>query len=111
MMVVYEVNLVVDAAIADEYERWLAGHIKEMLEVPGFFRARWYARNPQDEGGAPSDDAYWTVQYDVYTREDLNRYFREDAARLRGDAITRFGGRFSASRRVLVPRSLEAPPA
>ncbi|PKN55522.1 MAG: DUF4286 domain-containing protein [Deltaproteobacteria bacterium HGW-Deltaproteobacteria-14] len=110
-MVVYEVNLVVDAAIVGDYERWMAAHIKEMLQIPGFFRARWYGRNPQDEGDAPSSDTHWTIQYDVYTRDDLNRYFREDAARMRGDGVARFGDGFRASRRILVPRSLEATPA
>ena len=109
MMVVYEVNLRVAAAIAPEFERWLVGHIKEMLAIPGFFRARWYTRDGADEGATGGDDeVLWTVQYDVYTRDDLDRYLREDAGRMRDDGVARFGGRFSASRRVLAPRSLEA---
>ncbi len=111
MLVVYEVNLVVDAAAAVEFERWMADHIREMLEIDGFFRARWYRRQPEDEGSPSSDDVHWTVQYDVYTREQLNRYFREDAARMRSDGLARFPDRFRASRRILMPRSLTAPPA
>src|SRR5690606_33096035 len=103
-----EVNLRVAAAIAPEFEVWLAGHIKEMLAIDGFFRARWYTRDAADEGAdAGRDEVLWTVQYDVYTRDDLDRYLREDVGRMRGDGIARFGDRFSAGRRVLAPRSLE----
>lgn len=110
-MVIYEVNLDVEGGIAAEYERWLAAHVQEMLEIDGFFRARWYERLPNDEGRAGEDVKLWTVQYDVYTREQLDDYFRRHAARMRGEGIERFGDRFSASRRILTPRSLGAPPA
>ena len=38
-MVIYEVNLAVDAEIAAAYRAWLAPHIGEVLEVPGFVSA------------------------------------------------------------------------
>jgi len=110
MIVIYEVNLSVDSAIADAYAAWLADHIREMLKIPGFFRARWYERRPEDEGRDPAEVALWTVSYDVYSRDDLERYFREDAPRMRGDGVARFGGRFEASRRILEPRSLGGEP-
>ncbi|MFT7580793.1 MAG: hypothetical protein ACI9MR_002467 [Myxococcota bacterium] len=107
MMVIYEVNLAVDQAITRAFEKWLGTHIAEMVEIDGFFRARWYNRRPQDESGAPEGGkTLWTVQYDVYTRADLDRYFANDAARMREDGVKRFGGGFSASRRILYPRSL-----
>ena len=38
--VVYEVNLDLDASIADDYRAWLEAHIREILGLPGFVGAR-----------------------------------------------------------------------
>ena len=38
-MVVYEVNLEFDVAIAAAYREWLGSHIKELLALPGFLSA------------------------------------------------------------------------
>lgn len=38
MAVVYEVNLEVDADIADAYVAWLVPHMAEMLAIDGFLQ-------------------------------------------------------------------------
>ena len=107
-MVVYEVNLEVEAEVADAYAAWLAPHIDEVLAVLGFVSAEWWSVEP--DGGPDGEDrqpdapARWCVQYRVESRAALQAYFDEHAERLRGDGLARFGGRFRASRRVLVPR-------
>ena len=103
-MVIYEVNLAVDAEVADAYAAWLAPHIDEVLAVPGFVSAAWWAVEPE-VARPPDARRQWCVQYRVESREALQVYFDEHAARLRGDGLDRFGGRFEAARRVLVPRS------
>lgn len=101
-MVIYEVNLTVDVDVAAAYAAWLAPHIAEVLAVPGFQTARWFEVEPDD----PSDGRrQWVVQYRVESREALQAYFDDHAARLRGDGLDRFGGRFTATRRVLRPRA------
>ena len=97
-MVIYEVNLAVDRDVAPAYAAWLGPHIDEVLAVPGFVSAEWWAV----EDDAPS--VRWCVQYRVESRAALAAYFVDHAARLRGDGLDRFGGRFEATRRVLVPR-------
>ena len=48
-MVIYEVNLTVDAEIADDYAAWLGPHIKEILEVDGFLSVEWFEVETEDE--------------------------------------------------------------
>ena len=100
-MVIYEVNVAVDAEVADAYAAWLAPHIDEVLAVPGFVSAEWWAVEPD---GAARQRAEWCVRYRVESRDALQAYFDEHAERLRGDGLARFGGRFQATRRILVPR-------
>lgn len=99
-MVVYEVNLAVEAEIAEAYAAWLGPHIAEVLAVPGFVSARWW----DVEADADDGRVRWCVEYRLESREALETYFAEHAERLRGDGLDRFGGRFEASRRILRPR-------
>jgi len=98
-MVLYEVNLRVDAGIAEEFDAWLTPHVAEMLTFPGFEKARRWVRLDPPEAEAPS--VWWTVHYEVDSMASLQAYFDGPAARMRGDGLTRFGGRFDATRRIL----------
>ena len=40
MALIYEVNLSVERAIADDFRAWLIEHVQDMLELPGFTDAR-----------------------------------------------------------------------
>ena len=104
MSVIYEVNLRVDRDIAQEYAAWLKSHMEEMLEFDGFESATWFEREPEMEG-AQGDRELWTIHYRVSTRAHLDRYLIEGAARMRGDGLERFDGRFEATRRVLAIRA------
>lgn len=98
-MIVYEVNLEVDAAILPEYRRWLDAHIHSILGLPGFVSAdRFDVREPPAAEGRHG----LCVQYRLRSEEDLQRYLREQAPRLRADGEQRFGSRFTARRRVLL---------
>lgn len=96
-MLIYEVNLHVDAEIAGAYAAWLSQHIEEMLEIDGFERAVWYE---VEEDGRE----HWSVHYYVESREALEAYFDGPAERMRGQGLERFQGHFSADRRVLAAR-------
>lgn len=98
-MVLYEVSLAVDAEIAEAYAAWLAPHIAEMLALDAFTHAMWY----DVEGDDPAR-VHWCVQYRARDRGALQAYLDRDAARMRGDGLSRFRGRFTATRRVLTSR-------
>jgi hypothetical protein len=98
--VVYEVNLSVDAAIADAYRAWLHGHVRELLALPGFVDAGVYeVSDPAPSAGMLS----LCVQYRLRDAAALDHYLREHAPRMRAEGVARFGDRFRASRRVLEP--------
>lgn len=96
--VIYEVNLDLDAAIADEYRAWLREHIAQICALPGFLGADLHAVT--DPAPAPGRSAL-SVRYRLRDAAALDDYLREHAPRLRAEGTARFGGRFNASRRVL----------
>ncbi len=96
--VIYEVDLWIDAAIADEYRGWLPTHVDEMLALPGFVNARIFeVLEPAPAIG----ENVLCVQYTLRDRAALDDYLRLHAPRLRGEGIARFGDGFRAQRRVL----------
>jgi len=104
-MLIYEVNLTVDEAIATEYSTWLREHIREMLKLDGFEAAAWYSRS-DDIDALPGDDApagprHWTIHYQVASQDHLQHYFDDAAERMRQDGKDRFGDQFTAERRIL----------
>lgn len=100
-MIIYEVNLDVDADVADAVAAWLPGHIQELLALDGFVSATWYDR----DGDAP-DQVLWTVQYVLRDYAALSDYLEVHAPRLRQDGVDRLGGRFTATRRILATREV-----
>jgi len=105
--VTYEVALAPDPAILREFDLWLEGHVAEMLRLPGFDSA---SIHPAEEPGTGRPER--VVRYRLESREALERYFREHAARMRADGLNRFGDRFSATRRIVEEghRADGAPP-
>jgi hypothetical protein len=99
-VIVYEVNLDIDAAVFDEYRAWLVQHVQEILRLPGFAGAEVFeCREPPAAAGRRSLCAVYRVAGEA----DLQRYLREDAPRLRAEGIARFPGKFAATRRILAP--------
>jgi hypothetical protein len=97
-VIVYEVNLDVREDIYADYRAWLAAHIGEILALPGFVAAEIF--DVRDPAPAPGRRAL-TVSYRLADQASLERYFAEHAPRLRADGERRFGGAFTATRRVL----------
>lgn len=97
-MLVYEVNLCVDGDVAEDMATWLRDHIQDMLAFDGFEGATWYQLDPED------GRQRWTIHYRVASWQPLNHYFEHHAPTVRQDGRDRFGGSFSADRRVLYER-------
>ena len=103
-MVIYEVNLAIEAEVGNSFEHWLRKHIAAMLEFDGFEHASWYWRRAEDEGAMPDGRILWTVQYHVRDRVALDAYLDGPAEEMREQGADKFRGYFSASRRILLPR-------
>lgn len=97
-MIVYEVNLDVREDAYADYRAWLAGHVLEMLALPGFVSAE--TLELREPAPAPGRRAV-TVQYRLTDATALARYLAEHAPRMREAGLARFGGAFAATRRVL----------
>ena len=98
--VVYEVNLAVQPAVVDEFRAWLHRHVDEMLDIDGFVGADI---REQTEPRHPEAAVTWSVRYYLESDAALDVYLREHAERMRADGMQRFGGRFTASRRIFGP--------
>lgn len=95
-MVIYEVNVVVQPEIAEEYPPWLYAHVEAMLTLPGFVAGT--VLREEYEG----TEQRFVVHYRVESRQALERYFSEHAERMRSDGLRRFGNKMSATRRILL---------
>jgi len=94
-MVIYEVNLTINRAIYSEFTLWLKEHVNEMLQFPGFIQASVFKLEEEI-----SDQGKLTIQYQLGSRADLDRYFTEFAPRMREEGIKRFNDKYSAERRI-----------
>lgn len=92
---VYEVTLEIDREVADDVEGWLAGHVDDMLAVPGIIEAKTYALEDSDER------VRRVTLYHFESDAHLARYLEGPAKALRQSTTDRFGECFTAHRRVL----------
>jgi hypothetical protein len=89
-MVIYEVTAVVEPERAAEYEQYIRRHIPDLLATGCFTRASF-------EKAAPGR---YRVRYQADMREDLDRYLRDHASRLRADFSRHFPSGVEISREV-----------
>ncbi|MCI0516973.1 MAG: DUF4286 family protein [Woeseiaceae bacterium] len=94
--VIYEVSLDIEPDIVGEFDAWLAGHIDDMLTIPGFISARTFVLEDSGDGKARR-----VTHFHLESEADLEQYLSGPAAAMRQAATDRFGDRFTASRRVL----------
>lgn len=94
----YEVTLSVDREIVEEFDAWLAEHIREMLRLPGFVSAETF----EAEAESP-ERAHRIVQYLLENEQALEAYLAGPAAGMRRSGASRFPDQLETSRRVLHP--------
>lgn len=99
-MVVYEVNIEVREAVADEYRAWLGDHVRELLTLPGFVSAEVFCVEAEQED---PEHRSLVVHYRMESHHALGRYLAEHAPRMRAKALERFDGQFRVHRRILAP--------
>ncbi len=96
-MIIYEVNLIINTEIYQEYLDWLTPHAKAMCQQQGF---KDFTMAEETEK-VSEKNRHLTVWYHVETQKDLTHYFDHHANTMREDGIQRFGNQFSATRRIL----------
>lgn len=93
-MYIYNVTINVDESIHDQWMQWIKPHIKEVIATGKFVSAKITQVLVNEELGGTT----YSVQYTAKTREDLDRYYAEDAERLRADGLKLFGDKMLAFR-------------
>jgi hypothetical protein len=90
-MIIYEVTAVVEARLAEAYERYMRQHHIPDVLASGCFQSADFANAPPGR---------YRMRYEASTAEDLERYLATHAARLREDAASRFPEGIVLSREV-----------
>ncbi|AWA29444.1 DUF4286 domain-containing protein [Flavobacterium magnum] len=94
-MIIYNVTLNLDESIHEQWLSWMQGkHITEVLATGKFTSARLIRVLVEEEMGGVT----YAVQYTTDSRETLQRYYDEDAPRLREEGQRLFGAKMIAFR-------------
>lgn len=93
-MYIYNVTINVDQSIHKEWMEWIKPHIKEVIATGKFIKAKMTKVLVEEEMGGTT----YSIQYTAKTMEDLQRYYEEDAPRLRADGLKRFADKMLAFR-------------
>lgn len=97
-MLLYNVTVTVDLEVHDDWLRWMRQkHIPDVLAT-GFFRGYRMSRLLQHEH---PEAAIYTIQYEVESHEQLQRYWAERAPQLQREHQERYGERCLAFRTVM----------
>ena len=97
-MYIYNVTTNIDESVHDEWLAWMQEtHIPDVLGTGKFIKAKMSrVLTEEDQGGIT-----YSVQYTVIDRATLEKYYTEDAPRLRKKASERFPDRSVSFRTVL----------
>ncbi len=94
-MIIYNVTINIDEDIRETWLLWMRTvHIPDMLATGKFSEAKMSRVLVEEEMGGIT----YSVQYTTKSKEMLQRYYEEDADRLRQDAYDKFGQQFVAFR-------------
>ncbi len=94
-MLIYNVTINVDDDVHSSWLSWMKEkHIPEMLATKKFHAAKMCRVLVEEETGGTT----YAIQYSTRDRETLDRYYREDAERMRLEGNLKFSGKFVAFR-------------
>jgi len=93
-MYIYNVTINIEQTVHDEWLLWMKNdHIPDMLATGKFSKALMTKVLVEEEMGGIT----YSIQYTTDSKKTLERYYKEDAPKLRADS-DRFAGNFVAFR-------------
>ena len=93
-MYIYNVTINIDNAVEKDWLRWIQEkHIPEMLATGIFSEAKLCQVMVEEAEGIT-----YSVQYTTDDKKNLEKYYRENADKLRQEGQSLFGGKFVAFR-------------
>lgn len=94
-MIIYNVTTNIDDSVHDKWLRWMQEkHIPEILATGKFTSARLVKVLIVEEMGGTT----YSVQYTTDSKATLEKYYQEDAPKLRQEALQLFGDKMIAFR-------------
>ncbi len=93
-MILYNVTINIDNSVHDQWMHWMqTKHISDVLATGKFSSARMVKVLVEEEGSVT-----YSIQYTTENKEKLNRYFQEDAPKLRQEGLELFADKMLAFR-------------
>jgi hypothetical protein len=94
-MIIYNVTTNIHESVHDQWMTWMQEkHINDVLATGKFSSARMVKVLIEEEMGGVT----YSIQYTTENKETLQRYYDEDAPRLRDEALALFGDKMLAFR-------------
>lgn len=94
-MIIYNVTTNIHESVHDQWMTWMQEkHINDVLATGKFSSARMVKVLIEEEMGGVT----YSIQYITENKETLQRYYDEDAPRLRKEALALFGDKMLAFR-------------
>ena len=94
-MILYNVTINIHESVHDKWMRWMQEkHIADVLATGKFSAARMVKVLVEEDMGGTT----YSIQYTTDSKETLQRYYDEDAPRLREEGLQLFGDKMLAFR-------------
>jgi len=94
-MILYNVTINIHESVHDQWMQWMQEkHINDVLATGKFSSARMVKVLVEEEMGGTT----YSVQYTTDSKETLQKYYDEDAPRLRDEGYRLFGEKMLAFR-------------
>lgn len=94
-MIIYNVTINIHESVHDQWMNWMQNkHIADVLATGKFSSARMVKVLVEEEMGGVT----YSIQYTTDCKETLQRYYDEDADRLREEGLRLFGDKMLAFR-------------
>ena len=93
-MYIYNVTANIEASVHEEWLSWIKEHIPLVLATGKFEKATLTKVLVEEDMGAIT----YSIQYRSYSREALDRYYKEDAPSFRAEALKKFADKMLAFR-------------
>jgi len=94
-MILYNVTINIHESVHNQWMQWMQEkHINEVLATGKFTSARMVKVLVEEEMGGTT----YSIQYTTDSKETLQRYYDEDAPRLREEGLRLFGDKMLAFR-------------
>lgn len=94
-MIIYNVTINIHESVHDQWMKWMQEkHISDVLATGKFSTARMVKVLVEEDMGGIT----YSIQYSTDSKETLERYYKEDAPRLRDEGLALFGDKMLAFR-------------